>query len=264
MPQTFVVFLIGTLSLAGIPLFAGFFSKETILGGVWTGHLDVPFAMLALAAFLTAFYMFRVVFIAFFGEPRAVAHPPAEAHAAAYAEPDVRAGTRAAPDPHATHPHDPPASMAIPLWILAALSMAIGIGFSIRHPEAEFEAPGWITPLAVVLAVGGILLAWLTYDRRLVAPERLANSFALIRDAAVQRFWLDDAYLVLYRAMLALARIVGWIDRYIVDGIVNLASAGALQAGDRLRRIQSGHAQDYVYGVAVGVLLLIVWFRWLG
>jgi len=69
MPQTLIVFLVGTLSLAGIPLFAGFFSKEEVLGAVWTGGLTVPFLMLVLAAFLTAFYMFRVVFIAFFGAP---------------------------------------------------------------------------------------------------------------------------------------------------------------------------------------------------
>ena len=72
MPQTAIVFLVGTLSLAGVPLFAGFVSKEEVLGAVWTGGFPVPFFMLLLAAFLTAFYMFRVVFLAFFGarEPR--------------------------------------------------------------------------------------------------------------------------------------------------------------------------------------------------
>src|SRR6266542_1491174 len=69
MPQTLIVFLVGTLSLAGIPFFGGFFSKEEVVGAVWTGGLTVPFVMLALTAFLTAFYMFRVVFIAFFGSP---------------------------------------------------------------------------------------------------------------------------------------------------------------------------------------------------
>ena len=63
MPQTLIVFLVGTLSLAGVPLFAGFVSKEEVLGAVWTGGFVVPFVMLLLAAFLTAFYMFRVVFL---------------------------------------------------------------------------------------------------------------------------------------------------------------------------------------------------------
>jgi len=245
MPQTFVVFLIGTLSLAGIPLFGGFFSKEEILAAVWVGGLPIPFAMLAIAAFLTAFYMFRVVFIAFTGTPHAAAADGGHGAAA--------------------HPHDAPATMALPLWILAALSLALGIGFAIRHPEAEFVAPSWITPLAIALAVAGILLAWLTYERRLVDAGRLAGAFALVRDAALERFWLDDAFLAIYRwVFLGVSRLVGWVDRYIVDGVLNALSAWTLDVGDRLRRIQSGHPQDYVYGVALGVLLLIVWFRWLG
>jgi NADH-quinone oxidoreductase subunit L len=154
--------------------------------------------------------------------------------------------------------------MGVPLWLLAALSMAIGIGFAVTHPEAEFVAPGWITPLAIVLALGGIALAWLTYHRRAIDADRLAAAFSLIGDAARNRFWLDDAFLGIYRwAFLGVSRLVGWIDRYVVDGIVNVLSAWTLTAGDRLRRMQSGQPQDYVYAVALGVLLLIVWFQWL-
>ena len=96
MPQTFVVFAIGTLSLAGIPFFAGFFSKEEILAGVWVGGLAIPFVMLAIAAFLTAFYMFRVVFIAFFGPARggAVAHATRAAHGATAHAAPAHAGRR--------------------------------------------------------------------------------------------------------------------------------------------------------------------------
>src|SRR4029450_8279325 len=108
MPQTLAVFLIGTLSLAGIPFFAGFFSKEEILGSTYVAGLTIPFAMLVLAAFLTAFYMFRVVFIAFLGAP---AHADHGAHGA----------------PHGGHAHDAPAIMTVPLWVLAALAMVIGI-----------------------------------------------------------------------------------------------------------------------------------------
>jgi NAD(P)H-quinone oxidoreductase subunit 5 len=62
--------------------------------------------------------------------------------------------------------------------------------------------------------------------------------------------------------MLPLAKLVGWVDRYVVDGILNVLSAWTLSAGDCLRRLQSGRAQDYVYGIALGVLLLLVWVRW--
>jgi NADH-quinone oxidoreductase subunit L len=241
MPQTLIVFLVGTLSLAGIPFFGGFFSKEEVLGAVWVGGLRAPFLMLALAAFLTAFYMFRVVFIAFFGAPSHTGsgHGPGEAHA-----------------------HDAPWVMTIPLWILAVFAMLIGIGL-IPHPRADFEAPGFITPLAITVAVAGIILAWLTYQRRAVDAQKLSDAFAVIRDAALRRFWLDDLFAGLYRGViLGFSRIVGWIDRYLVDGIVNVLSAWTLSFGDRLRGIQSGLPQDYVYAVAIGVLLLIVWSQW--
>jgi NADH-quinone oxidoreductase subunit L len=239
MPQTFIVFLIGTLSLAGIPFFAGFFSKEEILGAAWTGGLTVPFGMLVLAAFLTAFYMFRVVFIAFLG-------------------------ARTAPSGHGeAHAHDAPVTMALPLWILAALAMGIGIWFSVSHPEAAFAAPGWLTPLAITVAVAGIALAWLVYGLRAISAARLSEAFAWIGEAAVERFWLDDLFALVYRrVILGVSGAIGWVDRYVVDGVLNALSAWTLTAGDRLRRIQTGQAQDYVYGVALGVLLLMVWMRW--
>jgi len=238
MPQTLIVFLVGTLSLAGIPFFGGFFTKEEVLTAVWVGGLTLPFLMLVIAAFLTAFYMFRVVFIAFFGTVSDHGHAGA-------------------------HAHDAPALMTIPLWILAMASMTLGIGFAYTHPRAEFEAPGWITPLAIVIAVAGIVLAWLTYQRRVVDAQKLANAFAPIRYAAERRFWLDDLFTWIYRGViLGFSRLIGWIDRYLVDGIVNLLSAWTLKFGDELRGIQSGMPQDYVYAVAIGVLLLVVWSQW--
>jgi NADH-quinone oxidoreductase subunit L len=241
MPQTFTVFLIGTLSLAGIPFFAGFFSKEEILGAAWAGGLTVPFGMLALAAFLTAFYMFRVVFITFLGVPAA------------------------APGHGEAHAHDAPVIMTLPLWILAALAMGIGIWFSVSHPEAAVASPGWLTPLAIAVAVAGIAFAWLVYGLRAISADRLFERFAWIGEAAVERFWLDDLFALVYRrVILGVSRATGWVDRYIVDGIVNALSAWTLTAGDRLRRIQTGQAQDYLYGIALGVLLLMVWMRWPG
>ncbi len=118
LPQTGIVFIVGTLALAGVWPFAGFFSKEAVLAGVLHGHLPGAFVMLALTAFLTAFYMFRVIFLAFFGRPHA-------AHA---------------------HPHDAPRLMAIPLWILAALTVGIGLRFAVQPVEGE-HGPGWLAPL---------------------------------------------------------------------------------------------------------------------
>jgi NADH-quinone oxidoreductase subunit L len=239
MPQTAIVFIVGTLSLAGVPFFGGFFSKEEILGATLAGGFPGPFAMLLFGAFLTAFYMFRVVFITFFGAP-ALAH-----------------------DAHDHHVHDAPPFMAAPLWILALLAVGVGILFAFWHPRAEFEELGWLTPTAVVVALAGIAFAYLVYQRRAISADTLATIFAPIRAAALQRFWIDDIFAFIYRGpMLGLARLVGWVDRYLVDGILNVLSAWTLTAGDRLRRIQSGRGQDYVYGIALGVLLLLVWVRW--
>jgi len=242
MPQTTIIFLIGTLSLAGIPLFGGFLSKEEVLGAVWAGGLTGPFVILVTVAFLTAFYMFRVVFLAFFATPAA----------------------------HDTHPHDPPMTMALPLWILAALSLGIGLYFTVAGPalpfgpaEAEFEAPTWLMPVAVGSALGGILLAWLTYQRRIIDAGALAAACGPLRYAALKRFWVDDVIEAAYGvALLGFSRAVGWFDRYIVDGVLNVVSAWTLTSGDDLRTMQTGRVQDYVYGVAVGLMILLLWARW--
>jgi NADH-quinone oxidoreductase subunit L len=245
MPQTLIVFLVGTLSLAGVPLFAGFVSKEEVLAAVWTGHFFVPFAMLLLAAFLTAFYMFRVVFLVFFAE----GGPRSEVRGAA----DVG------------HAHDPAAVMTLPLWILALIALAIGLGITIRPSLSgccapALHPPGWLAPVAIGVALSGIVLAWLTYQRRTISADALAAAFGPIRRAALARFWLDDLFVGIYRSvLLVLSRVIGWIDRYLVDGVLNVVSAWTLDGGDGLRRIQTGKVQDYVFALGFGLLALIVW-----
>ena len=246
MPQTGLVFVVGTLALAGVWPLAGFFSKEAILAGVWDGGRPILFVTLALTSFLTAFYMFRVVFITFFGR----AHVGGDAH-----------------------PHDPPWLMRGPLWLLAALTVAIGIRFALPD-GGEHHLEAWLTILSLALAFGGIALAWAMYGDGVgllasgltggwLPIDVARRPFAAVEFLARRRYFIDAMFGALYRGfMLALARLVGWIDRYVVDGFLNVASAWTLRAGDRLRRLQSGQAQDYVYGVAFGVLLLLVWAQW--
>jgi len=268
MPQTALVFAIGTLSLAGIPLFGGFLSKEEILGATLAGHQIGPFVLLMAVAFLTAFYMFRVVFLAFFAVGATHASP---LHVGA--GPAVGA-THASPlHSHAHTPHDPPAVMMLPLWVLAALSLAVGVYSTAAgrvlqfgpgaESAAEHVAPAWLTPAAVGVAIAGIALAWLVYQRRTIDAGKLAAAFGPIRTAALHKFWIDDIYEgILAFALLAFSRIIGWLDRYLVDGVLNVVSAWTVSTGDLLRTVQTGRAQDYVYGVAVGLLILLLWIRW--
>ena len=256
MPQTAIVFLVGTLSLAGIPLFAGFASKEAVLGAVWVGGFHAPALMLLFAAFLTAFYMFRVVFIAFFGPPTPAVVTPAQA---GDSHDTAHHGHGHAHDP--SHLHDAPFLMTGPLWVLALIAMGIGLYFTVHPPQhPEFEAVGWLTAAAITAAVSGIVLAFLTYQQKAISADALASAFAPIRTAALRKFWLDDVYLALYRrVLLVFSRAVGWTDRYLVDGVLNVVSAWTLDAGDRLRRVQTGKVQDYVWAVGLGLLALMAW-----
>jgi NADH-quinone oxidoreductase subunit L len=242
MPGTAVTFVVGSLALAGIPPLSGFFSKEAVLAGVWAGGLPGPFLLLAVTVLLTAFYMFRIVFLTFGGRGRA-----------------------------AGHPHDPPATMSGPLWILAAASvggavLATGwlgrpfVEFVRRAPApAAHHGPGWLLPLSVGLAAAGIVGAWAMYQRQALSPAGLLRALGPLPAAAARGYGIDAAFLAAYRAgLLGLAGVVGWVDRYLVDGLVNVASAWTLRAGGALREIQTGRAQDYLYGITAGVLLLLV------
>jgi NADH-quinone oxidoreductase subunit L len=236
-PLLWVPFVFATLALAGVPPLPGFFTKEAILGGVLEAHLTAPFVMLAVTAFLTAFYMFRVVFLTFFG--------------------------RGVGDSHAHH--HVPGLMSLVCWTLTTLTIATGIAMArqvLSHGHSG-EAPPWLPAFSLGLAGAGILLAYLMYQRRALDPARLSAALAPLAWAARRRYGIDAVFLGLYRfALLTFSRLIGWLDRYIVDGVLNVLSAGTLRAGDRLRRIQSGLPQDYVYGVALGVLVLFVLAQW--
>jgi len=222
-------FLVGTLALAGVWPLPGFFSKEAVLAAVLNARLSVPFLMLIATSFLTAFYMFRVVFLAFFGH----AHD------------------------HHEHPR-PPIAMDAVCRALAVLTLALGARAALTMHHGD--APAWLPWISLAWAFAGIALAWAAYQAGFVDPARLAAALAPIDFLARRRYFLDALFGGTYRlVLLGFSRVVGWVDRYVVDGVLNALSAGTLHAGDRLRRLQSGRPQDYVYGVVLGVLLLLVW-----
>jgi NADH-quinone oxidoreductase subunit L len=234
-PWIWLPFVVGTLALSGVWPLPGFFTKEAILAGVFDARLGVPFAMLSIAAFLTAFYMFRVVCLAFFTP----AHHAGPAH------------------------HHVPGAMNGVCWLLGALTLAMGLRQAFASGHHEIGGPAWLPWFSLALAGGGILLAWAMYQRRTIDPARVGRALGPIGWMAGRRYGLDALFGGLYRGvLLALARLIGWLDRYLVDGVLNVLSAWTLRAGDRLRRLQSGQPQDYVYGVALGALLLFVLAQW--
>jgi NADH-quinone oxidoreductase subunit L len=250
MPKTFLTFAIGTLALTGAPFLAGFFSKDAILLAAYNKG-PLFFFPLLLAAVLTAFYMTRLVVVAFFGE--------------AYSS----RGHGHSKD----HGHDGPAAMTIPLLILAALSVIAGYGFFAEsifghelfhtvHSLTTISASGMLeyadvphVTLVPLLAVGAFLVgtlgAWRLYSGKLKDPVRIPL-FA-------NRFYIDEAYAALIAgSQEMLASVSDWVDRYLIDGVMVRGIAGLTWGtGYALRLLQLGNIQGYSFLFGAGVVVLL-------
>jgi NADH-quinone oxidoreductase subunit L len=230
MPLTTAVFAIGALSLAGVPGFAGFASKDLVIGSVEGKGGWVPWLLLLGSAFVTAFYMGRAFLRAFFGAPSVAA-------------------------PHA---HEPGLSMTAPLVLLAIPSVFAGLlgGWLAHSVGAEYHPHFGTTPLlASALALAGLGSALVLFRMDRSAPlvdlvERLD------RASLVDRSW----ELLYRRALLPIGALARWVDRYLVDGLMNGIGWSTLEAGAAVRPIQTGRMRDYVFAVMVGALVL----AWIG
>jgi len=233
MPLTTTAFIVGALALAGIPGLSGFFSKDMVLEAVEGKLGSLPWAALLATAFLTAFYMGRVVFVAFLGKPSGEA---------------------------AEHAHEPGWSMRGPLVVLAILAAGGGVLAApfakLYGTEYHFEM-GVGPSIAAALGISGFAFAYLAFGR--ARRERTPGLLSLVQriadTSAVDRFY----ELVYRRAALALADGLGWFDRYVVDGVINLLGYSTLEAGSRARAIQTGYAPDYVLAAMLGVVGLAFW-----
>ena len=250
MPKTFLTFAIGTLALTGAPFLAGFFSKDAILLAAYNKG-PLFFFPLLLSAVLTAFYMTRLVVVAFFGEAY---HPTGHGHSK-------------------DHGHDGPAAMTVPLLILAALSVIAGYGFFAEpifghdlfhtaHSLATFSASGVLeyvdaphVALVPMLAVGAFVLgtlgAWMLYSGKAKDPVRIPL-FA-------NRFYIDEAYAALIAgSQEMLASVSDWVDRYLIDGVLVRGIAGLTWGtGYALRLLQLGNIQGYAFIFGAGVVVLL-------
>jgi NADH-quinone oxidoreductase subunit L len=228
MPVTTVAFVIGALSLAGIPGFAGFFSKDLVLASLEGRAGWIPWGMLMGAAFLTAFYMGRVVCLTFFG----------------------------ALSPKAEHAHEAPLAMSLPLIVLAVPSVIAGFfgGAFAQSLGAHYEVHLGLTPIvASSLGLAGFLAALVVFGRRRDA------SVAGLLEQLDRASLVDRGWEALYRrVLLGVSGVLGWIDRYVIDGVMNVTGYATLEAGVAVRGAQTGRMRHYLVAVVIGAVLLAV------
>jgi NADH-quinone oxidoreductase subunit L len=273
-PWTYATMLVGALAIAGIPPLAGFFSKDEILAAAFKAGSDASgfylvWAVGFLVAGMTAFYMFRLMGLTFWGESRV--------------------------DPHvAEHIHESPWSMRLPLVLLAAASVVIGLllGYPPENgPIHQWLAPIFEGPLAVLgrheapyeffgldgalaiasvaIALLGIVVAWRLFGvnlRFITLPprrERVAElvrtvpGAALLYRASVNKWWFDDLNDLLFvRIGGRVADGLRWFDVHVIDGAVNGVAEATLRTGGRIARIQTGQVQNYALGIAVGLVAM--------
>jgi NADH-quinone oxidoreductase subunit L len=266
-PWTYGTMLTATLAIAGIPFFAGFFSKDAILFAAFQNQTGgtILYAFGLLTALLTAFYMFRLIFLTFGGKPRF--------------------------DEHKVHVHESPWSMLGPLVVLAVLSTIggwVALPALFQGPDyfANFlgpvfgghetgEAAGEIAAhqlelilagVAVGAAIIGLVVAYWLYLKRPEKADGLAKSLKPAYTTLLNKYYVDELYAaVVVRPLLWISTVVLWkaADVAGIDGAVNGIASGTTAIGDGVRHTQSGNTRSYAVWVVVGAIVIIaVIFFW--
>jgi NADH-quinone oxidoreductase subunit L len=243
MPITGWTFFIGILAISGIPPFAGFFSKDEILAAAYHNHHPIIFAVGLFTAFLTAFYMSRLFFVAFMGKEK--------------------------PE---NHPHESPWSMTIPLIILAFFSVVGGwvalpehynFAFFVRYGEAHHGGIDWVlASISVIAGVAGIGLAYITYVKRMIKAENVVASFPGVYKLLKNKYYIDEIYLWFIHNVMdkIVAKVLYWFDLYIVDGIVNGLALITRGTSRVLTRTTTGQLQTYAMVFFFAVVVIYLFF----
>lgn len=274
MPKTYLTFFIATLAIAGIPFFSGFFSKDEILWKVFSSGNIFLWIVLIVSAFFTAFYMFRLLNLVFFGSERF--------------------------DKHHIHPHESPKIMTIPLQILAFLSAFggfLGIPYALgawlgEHPNLMDK---WLEPifanankilllhsasgftigehihieeyllmvLSIVVALAGIFLANKFYsDEEWSIPRKLASNFKSLYRTLYHKYYVDEFYFfAIVDPLIGISNKFLWklFDAKFIDGIVNGSAVVTVKISEYLRKIQTGMVQNYALVMFGGIIIIFIW-----
>jgi len=236
LPITHLTFLIACLSIAGVPPFAGFFSKDEILVAAWN-HSRILFSIEYLVAGLTAFYMFRLYFGIFWNKETHYHHTP----------------------------HESPLTMTIPLMLLAAGSAFTGfIPFSklVSSDGIPFHAEMHLNIAipSVIIGLVGILLAYVLYSRESKIPSRVSESLGSVYRTIYNKFYIDEIYLFVTKRILfnLVSRPVAWFDRHVVDATMNLIGRTVTVSAEMIKGLQSGQVQHYALVFVSGTLILVL------
>jgi NADH-quinone oxidoreductase subunit L len=292
LPVTYWTFLAATLAISGVPLLSGFFSKDEILWKTFaSGHI-VLWAVGVFTAFLTAAYMFRLLYMTFFGERRA---PAAGATAAAASA--AGAGHGAPGHGHEGPLHDAPPAMAMALVVLAVgavlagyigVPRSLGGGNRIEHfLEPSFQAPGMgaaaepagaapsaepgagaelaLTGVSVVVAFAGIYVAFFYYRREPKAADALATRFSGLHQLLLHKYYVDEVYnAVIVQPIKRISTLVLWrgFDAGLIDGTVNGVGLVVRGWSAVLRRLQTGSVRAYAMSFFLGVVVIVGYYLW--
>jgi NADH-quinone oxidoreductase subunit L len=266
LPVTFTVMLIACLAISGVPPFAGFFSKDAILAATWNTGNPFVYVIGLLTAGMTAFYMFRLLFLTFFGEARSV-----------FGHHDHEGPALADPHRHTHTPKEGPWTMVLPLVVLAIGSVVVGfLGLPGVWGGSAFEV--WLAPalpklqtpemgattefalmaLSIIAGGLGILIAWLRYGTRAVSFEPARN---ILWGFAANKWCWDHFYrAVIVNPLIFLSRWGLWktIDNLFIDGIVNGVPRAYYGLSGVIRYAQTGVARFYAYAMLVGTLVIFL------
>ncbi len=286
LPITYKAFLVGTIAIAGIPPLAGFFSKDEILWKTYASGHTILWVLGVLAAFLTATYMFRLLYMAFFGERRAGA--TAAGHHGAHA--DDHAHGHSHGGGHGAHLHDAPPAMAIALIVLAIGSVIagfVGIPHALGgHNQIEaFLAPSFLAPgsaapeaahadtatelslmlLSVLVAAAGIGVATMVWLRKPAIAEEWAGRFSGAYRTLLNKYYVDEIYdAVFVQPIKRLSARLLWrgVDAGAIDGTVNGVGLVVRGWSAVLRRLQTGSMRAYAMSTFLGVVVIVGYYLW--